>query len=57
MKLLQRFEDRVNRFLWKHPNFGIRNLMLYIVVGNAFIYLLSLMDQTSTGLIPRPHRG
>lgn len=48
MKLLQRFEDRVNRFLWKHPNFGIRNLMLYIVVGNAFIYLLSLMDQTST---------
>ena len=48
MKLLQRFGDRVNRFLWKHPNFGIRNLMLYIVIGNALIYLLSMMDRSST---------
>ena len=46
MKLLQRFQDRVERFLWKHPNFGIRNLMLYIVIGNALIYLLSMMDTT-----------
>ena len=48
MKLLQRFQERVDRFLWKHPNFGIRNLMLYIVIGNGLIYLLSMMDKTST---------
>ena len=48
MKLLQGFQDRVDRFLWKHPNFGIRNLMLYIVIGNALIYLLSMMDRSST---------
>ena len=48
MKLLQRFEDRVDRFLWKHPNFGIRNLMLYIVIGNGLIYLLSMMDPSSS---------
>ena len=48
MKLLQGFEKRVDRFLFKHPNFGIRNLMLYIVIGNAIIYLLSLMDSSGT---------
>ena len=48
MKLLQGFQNRVDRFLWKHPNFGIRNLMLYIVIGNALIYLLSMMDRSST---------
>lgn len=46
MKLLQAFEKRVDRFLWKHPNFGINRLMLYVVIGNALIYLLSLMDRT-----------
>lgn len=48
MKLLQNFEKRVDRFLWKHPNFGIHNLMLYVVIGNAVIYLLSLMDSSGT---------
>jgi hypothetical protein len=48
MKLLQDFEKRVDRFLWKHPNFGIHNLMLYVVIGNAVIYLLSLMDSSGT---------
>ncbi|MBO4677671.1 MAG: hypothetical protein J5633_09010 [Oscillospiraceae bacterium] len=45
---MQGFQNRVDRFLWKHPNFGIRNLMLYIVIGNALIYLLSMMDRSST---------
>ena len=48
MKLLQNFEKRVDRFLWKHPNFGIRNLMLYVVIGNALIYILSMMDPSGT---------
>ncbi len=49
MKLLRDFEKRVDRFLWKHPNFGVHNLMLYVVIGNALIYLLSMMD--STGML------
>ena len=48
MKLLQDFEKRVDRFLWKHPNFGIHNLMLFVIIGNAVIYLFSLMDRTGT---------
>ena len=48
MKLLQVFQDRVDRFLWKHPNFGVRNLMLYLVIGNVLVYLLSMMDRTNT---------
>ena len=48
MKLLQVFQDRVDRFLWKHPNFGVRNLMLYLVIGNVLVYLLSMMDRTYT---------
>ena len=47
MKLLQGFQDRVDRFLWKHPNFGIRNLMLYIVIGNALIQMPSSNSRSS----------
>ncbi len=46
MKLLRRFEQGVDSFLRKHPNFGLRNLMLYVVIGNAVIFLLSMMDRT-----------
>ena len=48
MKLLQNFEKWVDHFLWKHPNFGVPNLMLYIVIGNAVVFLLSLMDRSGT---------
>jgi hypothetical protein len=46
MKLLRRFEQGVDSFLRKHPNFGLHNLMLYVVIGNAVIFLLSMMDRT-----------
>jgi len=32
----------VDRFCAKHPRFGVRNLMLYIVIGNIAAYLFSL---------------
>lgn len=36
-KLRQKFE----RFCYKHRNKGIPNLMLYVVIGNAIVYLMS----------------
>lgn len=36
--------DYVYRFCNKHPNFGIPNLMKYIVGGNVVFWLLSLVN-------------
>lgn len=38
----------VDRFCARHPGFGIRNLMIYIVIGNAMVFLVGLMDTTGT---------
>ena len=46
MKLIRRFDRALSRFLYNHPNFGISRLMLLLIVGNAAVYLLSMMDQT-----------
>jgi len=35
---------RVDRFCITHPRFGIRNLMLYIVIGNAVVWLFGVVD-------------
>lgn len=40
------FMKRVDMFCYRHPRFGINNLMLYIVIGTAAVYLLSLMDRS-----------
>ena len=45
---MKAFIRAVDRFCAKHPRFGIGNLMLYIVIGNAIVYLASMMD--SSGL-------
>lgn len=39
---------RVDMFCYKHPNFGIKNLMLYLVIANAAFYLVNLMDTTGS---------
>lgn len=44
------FSRKLERFCYKHPRFGIPNLMLYIVIGNLIVYLLSMIDRT--GLFP-----
>ena len=36
----------IDRFCAKHPRFGIPNLMLYIIIANAVVYLFSQMDTT-----------
>ncbi len=45
MKKLMR---SIDRFCYKHPRFGIPNLMLFIVIGNAIVWLFSAMDTTGT---------
>lgn len=41
MNALQTWMDR---FCRKHPNFGIPNLMKYIVIGNVVVFLLDLFS-------------
>lgn len=43
MSVIQRWLDR---FCYKHPRFGIPNLMLVVVIGNVLVWLL---DQFSQG--------
>ena len=40
----------VDRFCARHPRFGIRGLMKYLIIGNAAVWLLSMMDTTGTVL-------
>ncbi len=42
------FTRAVDRFCYKHPRFGVQNLMLYIVIANAVVYLFSSMDSTGS---------
>ena len=36
----------VDRFCGRHPRFGIPNLMLYVVIANAIVWLFQMMDTT-----------
>lgn len=46
---MKKLMDRIDRFCILHPRFGIRRLMLYIVLGNILVYVLTMMD--TTGLV------
>ena len=37
----------LNRFCYKHPRFGIPNLMNVIVIGSVLVYLLDMFSQNS----------
>lgn len=43
---MHKLQRAIDRFCVKHPRFGIANLMLYICIGNAAVFLFSLMDTT-----------
>ncbi|MCD7767377.1 MAG: rhomboid family intramembrane serine protease [Oscillospiraceae bacterium] len=45
---MKKFMDGVDRFCYRHPRFGIPNLMLYIVIGNVIVWLFSMMDSSGT---------
>ena len=45
---MKRLVNAVERFCYRHPRFGIPNLMLYIVIANVIIWLFSMMDTSGT---------
>ena len=40
----------IARFCQKHPNFGIPNLMMYVIGGNILVYLLVMMSPNNNFL-------
>lgn len=42
--MLNRLNDRIDRFCALHPNFGIPGLMRYVVGGNVLVYLLTIFS-------------
>ncbi len=46
--LLKALIQAIDRFCLKHRRFGLKNLMLYIVIGYAAVFLLTVMDTTDT---------
>ena len=41
---MRKLMNKIDRFCYTHPRFGIPNLMLIIVIGNAAVWLLAQMD-------------
>ena len=44
---MRSIESWLNRFCYKHPRFGIPNLMNIIVMGSVLVYLLDMFSQNS----------
>ena len=38
---MRKLMNKIDRFCYTHPRFGIPNLMLIIVIGNAAVWLLA----------------
>ena len=45
---MKKLSNRFHRFCYNHRDKGIPNLMLYITVATAIVYLVSLMDKNYT---------
>ena len=45
---MKAFMRWVERYCVRHPRFGVENLMRYLIIGNAVVWLLTLMDRTGT---------
>jgi membrane associated rhomboid family serine protease len=41
---LRALTNAIDRFCYRHPHFGIPNLMLYILIGNVLVYVLDLVS-------------
>jgi len=44
-RMNMKFYNKLDRFCAKNEKYGISNLMLYVVIGNVLVYLLSVMDR------------
>lgn len=42
---MKSFDAWLDRFCRKHPGFSVPNLMTYVVLGNALVYLMSMFSQ------------
>ena len=42
--VMAKLKSKVNRFFFQHGNKGIRNLMLYVGIGNLVVYMLTLLN-------------
>ena len=40
---MTKLKSKINRFFYNNQNKGVRNLMLYIAIGNALVYLVCLL--------------
>lgn len=38
----------IEKFCYRHPNFGVQRLMLYIIIASAAVFILYSMDTTRT---------
>ncbi len=45
---MSQLRKRFERFCFKHRNKGIPNLMLYVALGSALVYVLGMIDQSYT---------
>lgn len=45
---MRKLNQSIDRFCYRHPRFGIPNLMTLIVAGNVLVLILSMMDRTGT---------
>jgi membrane associated rhomboid family serine protease len=48
MRCLKNLRRKFERFCYEHRNIGIPNLMLYVTLGSAIVYILSMFDQSYT---------
>ncbi len=48
LQLMKSFSRWVDRFCVNHRNFGIPNLMMFVVVGNLVVWLFGAVDKTHT---------
>ena len=48
---MKNFTNWVDRFCYRHPRFGIPNLMIYIVIGNVAIWLFNIFDSSIISIL------
>ena len=44
---MKKLRSRFDRFCFRHRDKGIPNLMMYIALGSALVYMMSLIDKTN----------
>lgn len=41
---MKKINTAISRFCYSHPNFGIPNLMLYVIIGNVAVYIMDMLS-------------